>query len=122
MFFCSAFRINANKKYSTKGNIYLPDEKMEEQNYLVSKAPTNVTIKNQINLDKCEVVHLGIVCSGYKSTLHLMTMLKSIYFYRSNPLHIHIMVNKLSEKVLKTLFDTWDVPQGNHITLKLNNF
>lgn len=94
---------------------------MEEQKYLVSNVPTIVTIKNQINLDKCEVVHLGIVCSGYKSTLHLMTMLKSIYFYRSNPLHIHIMVNKLSERVLKTLFDTWDVPQGNLKTNQVDN-
>lgn len=41
-----------------------------------------------------------------------MTLLKSIYFYRNNPLHFHIMVNKLSDKALRTLFDTWAVPQG----------
>nr|XP_022918705.1 LARGE xylosyl- and glucuronyltransferase 2-like [Onthophagus taurus] len=67
--------------------------------------------ENQINPEKCTVIHIGIVCAGYQANLYFHTMLKSIYFYRSNPLHFHILVNKLSEKVLLNLFETWDVPQ-----------
>ncbi|KAB0790557.1 hypothetical protein PPYR_15029 [Photinus pyralis] len=59
----------------------------------------------------CEVVHVGVVCSGYKSNLYFHTMLKSFYFHSNNPIHFHIMANKISKKVLKTLFDTWAVPQ-----------
>lgn len=66
----------------------------------------------QMNQPRCEVIHIGVVCSGFKSNMYFHTMLKSIYFYRNNPLHFHIMVNKVSEKVLKILFETWAVPQG----------
>lgn len=62
--------------------------------------------------NKCEVIHVGLVCSGYRSNLYVHVLAKSIFFYRNNPLHFHIVVNKVSEKVLKTLFDTWAVPQG----------
>lgn len=48
-------------------------------------------------------------------------MLKSIFFYRNNPLHFHIVVNRMSEKVLRTLFDTWALPQGLYINSQLNN-
>lgn len=62
--------------------------------------------------NRCEVIHIGLVCSGYKSNLYLHVMLKSIFFYRNNPIHFHIVVNGISEKVLKILFDTWAIPQG----------
>lgn len=71
-----------------------------------------VTNKTQSKSVKCEVIHVGVVCSGFKSNLYFHTMLKSIYFYRNNPLHFHILVNRLSYKVLKTLIETWAVPQG----------
>lgn len=76
---------------------------------------TENTVKNtqtDIAKQRCEVIHIGIVCAGQKSVLFFHVMLKSIYFYRNNPLNFHIVVNKATEKVLKTLFETWDVPQG----------
>lgn len=63
-------------------------------------------------INYCEVIHIGFVCSGYESNLYLHTLLKSIYFYRHNPIHFHIIVSQVSRKVLGTLFDTWNVPQG----------
>lgn len=60
----------------------------------------------------CDVIHVGFVCSGYKSNLYLHTLLKSILFYRLNPIHFHLLVNKVSEKVLRTLFTTWNIPQS----------
>lgn len=73
---------------------------------------------NENKRKQCEVVHLGVVCSGYKSNLYFHTMLKSIYFHSNNPIHFHIMANKLSEKVLKTLFETWAVP---HVSVTFYN-
>lgn len=66
---------------------------------------------SQNTWEKCEVIHLGFVCSGFKSNLYLHTMLKSLLFHRHNPLHLHIVVNKFSENVLRTLFDTWRIPK-----------
>lgn len=72
---------------------------------------TNIPNQDLSQNPQCEVVHIGVVCSGYKSNLYFHTMLKSIYFNSNNPIQFHIMVNKFSEKVLKTLFDSWAVPQ-----------
>lgn len=65
-------------------------------------------------IDRCETIHIGVVCSGFSASLYFHTLLKSIYFYRVNPLHFHVIVNSISEKVLRTLFDTWNVPQGEN--------
>lgn len=89
--------------------------------YLVNNQPlhesliTENTVENSqtnVTKQKCEVIHVGIVCSGQKSVLFFHVMLKSIYFYRNNPINFHIVVNKATENVLKTLFETWNVPQG----------
>lgn len=72
----------------------------------------------QPKIDRCETIHIGVVCSGFSASLYFHTLLKSIYFYRVNPLHFHVISNKISEKILRTLFDTWNVPQGeNRLTL-----
>ncbi|XP_060880668.1 xylosyl- and glucuronyltransferase LARGE1-like [Metopolophium dirhodum] len=62
-------------------------------------------------IDKCEVIEVGIVCAGYNSTRSVVTLIKSILFYRKNPLRFHFVVDVISRKILKTLFDTWKIPQ-----------
>lgn len=95
------------------------EEAFNEDVVFASEPPQ---LPEQQSLSKhCETIHIGIVCSGYRSNLFLHTLLKSIYFHRINPLHFHIIVSKVSEKILKTLFESWDVPQGvkNPIFFKL---
>lgn len=53
-----------------------------------------------------------MVCAGYDSTQSLVTVVKSIMFYRSRPIHFHLLVDETSKRTLKTLFDTWNLPQG----------
>lgn len=36
-------------------------------------------------------------------------------FYRKNPLRFHFVVDEISKKILKTLFDTWKIPQRKFI-------
>lgn len=81
----------------------------------MTKQSTTNNDSSNILHDKCEVIHVGFVCSGHKSNLYLHILLKSLNFYRNNPIHYHIMVNKISEKVLKTLFETWNLPQSELI-------
>jgi glycosyltransferase-like protein LARGE len=56
------------------------------------------------------VIHIGFVCAGYKSSRSVVTVLKSLLFYRKNPLHFHFVSDKDATVVLQTLFDTWHIP------------
>ncbi|CAG9860970.1 unnamed protein product [Phyllotreta striolata] len=79
--------------------------------------------KNSVPIDDpCEVIHIGVICSGYNSNLLFHTLIKSIFFNRINPLQFHIVTNKVSEKILKVLFETWDVPQVNVTFYDLNKY
>lgn len=60
--------------------------------------------------DYCEVIHIGIVCSGYNSNVYFHGFLKSLFLTRSNPIHFHLLVSDESEKVLRILFKTWQIP------------
>lgn len=62
-------------------------------------------------LPKCEVVHLAIVCAGFNSTRTVVTLIKSILFYRHHPIHFHFITDSASKMVMETLFETWLLPQ-----------
>lgn len=86
------------------------------------KLPSTSNLHNENVSERCEVVHVGLVCSGYKTVLFLHVMLKSIFFYRHNPIHFHIISNKVSENILRTLFDTWAVPLGKRFLFVYQKF
>lgn len=71
--------------------------------------------------DFCEVVHIGIVCTGYKSSLLFHNLLKSILFHRVNPIHFHVITDRSTENVLNTLMNSWALPQGNFLNIKKIN-
>ncbi|XP_017878682.1 LARGE xylosyl- and glucuronyltransferase 1-like isoform X1 [Ceratina calcarata] len=62
---------------------------------------------------KCETVHIAMVCAGYNSTLALVTVVKSVLFYRTKPLHFHLLVDEIAKRALTTIFRTWDLPHVN---------
>lgn len=62
--------------------------------------------------DFCENIHIGLVCSGVKSSTYFYALLKSMLLYRSNPIHFHILVSNESAVVLDVLFKSWNLPQG----------
>lgn len=106
------------KKQFLPSNVIIPsyNTKLENNNEATFPLYSNSTDDDKTdagNNKNCEVIHIGFVCTGHKPVLYLMTTLKSLFFYRTNPLHFHIMVNKFSNNTLQTLFDTWDVPDGN---------
>uniref|UniRef100_H0X777 LARGE xylosyl- and glucuronyltransferase 2 n=1 Tax=Otolemur garnettii TaxID=30611 RepID=H0X777_OTOGA len=59
---------------------------------------------------RCERLHVAIVCAGHNSSRDLITLVKSILFYRKNPLHLHLVTNAVARNILETLFHTWMVP------------
>lgn len=66
---------------------------------------------------KCDTVHVAMVCAQYNSTFALVTVVKSILFYRTNPLHFHLLVDEIARRTLSTLFRTWDLPHGLYTLL-----
>jgi len=62
-------------------------------------------------LAKCEVIHIAMVCAGYNTTRTVVTLIKSILFYRHHPVHFHFVTDLPSKKVMETLFETWKLPQ-----------
>lgn len=59
---------------------------------------------------KCEVLQVAIVCAGYNASRSVVTLVKSVLFYRKNPLHFHFISDAVAHLVLQTLFRTWNVP------------
>jgi hypothetical protein len=47
--------------------------------------------------------------------------MKSILFFRKNPLHFHLVSDPTAHLILDKLFNTWKVPQGIDINLMLSS-
>ncbi|XP_074660287.1 xylosyl- and glucuronyltransferase LARGE1-like isoform X2 [Tubulanus polymorphus] len=67
-------------------------------------------ISTEPDVPKCEVIHIAIVCAGHGAARDVVTLIKSILFYRKNPLQFHFISDISAELTLKTLFKTWNVP------------
>uniref|UniRef100_A0A7N5KRE1 LARGE xylosyl- and glucuronyltransferase 1 n=1 Tax=Ailuropoda melanoleuca TaxID=9646 RepID=A0A7N5KRE1_AILME len=61
-------------------------------------------------VEKCETIHVAIVCAGYNASRDVVTLVKSVLFHRRNPLHFHLIADSIAEQILATLFRTWMVP------------
>ncbi|XP_077178412.1 xylosyl- and glucuronyltransferase LARGE2 [Paroedura picta] len=64
----------------------------------------------QRTVQKCELIHVAIVCAGYNASRDVVTLVKSILFHRKNPLHFHLITDNVAQKILQTLFQSWMVP------------
>ena len=62
----------------------------------------------------CTVIHLAFVAAGYETSKSVVTVLKSVLFYRHVPLHLHLIVDKPAQIVLQTLLPTWQLPLLNY--------
>ncbi|XP_020615293.1 LARGE xylosyl- and glucuronyltransferase 2-like [Orbicella faveolata] len=65
---------------------------------------------NDLNLYRCEVIHVAVVCAGHNASRQVVTLIKSILFHRRNPLHFHFISDGIAEKILTFLFQTWAIP------------
>ena len=70
----------------------------------IGEADTTFIIPN------CDVIQVAIVCAGYNSSRSVVTLIKSILFYRKNPLHFHFISDSVAQSILGTLFKTWSIP------------
>ena len=55
-----------------------------------------------------------MVVAGFGACRDVYPMLKSILFYRTRPLHLHLVTDDNATTILKRLFTTWQLPKGGH--------
>ena len=67
----------------------------------------------EMGLPKCIELDIAIVCAGYNSSRTVVTLVKSILFYRHHPIHFHFITDEATKNVMETLFETWLLPQVN---------
>ena len=67
-----------------------------------------------------QVIHVAIVCAGHSATRSVVTLIKSVLFYRKNPLHFHFISDPIAELILRHLFETWNVPEGMYMNFDLS--
>ncbi|CAI9725108.1 LARGE xylosyl- and glucuronyltransferase 1-like [Octopus vulgaris] len=68
-------------------------------------------LNNEPEVPKCEIIHVAIVCAGHNATRDVVTLIKSILFYRKNPLHFHFISDSVAHLILQKLFKTWNVAE-----------
>ncbi|XP_042202239.1 LARGE xylosyl- and glucuronyltransferase 2 isoform X2 [Callorhinchus milii] len=61
-------------------------------------------------VEKCELIHVAIVCAGHNASRDVVTLVKSILFHRKNPLYFHFITDAVAYRILSKLFQTWMVP------------
>lgn len=62
----------------------------------------------------CDTIHIAFVAAGYNASKSLVTVLKSILFYRHYPLHFHFITDQSAQMILENLLDTWLLPSVNY--------
>lgn len=74
------------------------------------RLPDSDSDEEAVVTTKCEEIQVAVVCAGYNATRSVVTLIKSILFYRKNPLHFHFISDVVAHSILQTLFQTWSVP------------
>ena len=60
--------------------------------------------------EECSTVHIAVVSVGQDSSRRLIVLCKSLLFHRTKPLHLHLIVDDVSEHILANIFKTWNLP------------
>ena len=63
------------------------------------------------SLAPCEEIQVALVCAGAEASRTVITLIKSILFYRRNPVHLHFISDSEARNILGHLFDSWRIPQ-----------
>jgi glycosyltransferase-like protein LARGE len=78
---------------------------------LQALTPANDVLSSTV---KCATIHIAFVASGYNTTKAIPTVLKSILFYRHNPIHFHFITDPTTQLILQELMRTWIIPSLNY--------
>ncbi|KAM4721614.1 xylosyl- and glucuronyltransferase LARGE2 [Rhinophrynus dorsalis] len=104
-------RLQEAEEENRRLRLQLGELRNEDQGARVGNGWDNSSLCTQRSLtEKCELIHVAIVCAGHNSSRDVVTLVKSILFHRRNPLHLHLITDSVALRVLGNLFKTWMVP------------
>ena len=111
----SQYRLSYNQSVTLRGKEVKLSLQLEGNSFLIKRTILILKSIDQrfILKVKCETIHIAMVCAGYNSTFALVTVIKSILFYRTKPLHFHLLVDEIANRTLTTVFQTWNLPHGS---------
>lgn len=66
-----------------------------------------------VRISKCDTIHVGFIAAGYNASRQVSTVIKTILFYRHNPIHFHFVSDVPATHILNTLMQTWQLPAVN---------
>lgn len=96
---------------SLKEELLYSQQAVYEHEQSASNSKKNTQCDASSRVARCQVLHIAIVCAGFKDSQRVVTLIKSILFYRKHPLHFHFVSDIPAQLVLKTLFETWRLQQ-----------
>ncbi len=99
-------------------------EKLEKENNFLIQELQFATVLSQQKLvsskhnlsdmklleENCETIHIALVAVGCSTIRSVVTLIKSILFYRHNILHLHFVSDDKGKYILQNLFKTWQLP------------
>lgn len=94
------------RKFEVGGSV--PRENMMRESYHLLKH------WNSVKSSRCETIHVGFVAAGYNASRQVVTVIKTILFYRHNPLHFHFVSDHPARYILNILMKTWQLPAVNY--------
>ena len=118
-----------NKRSGNGNELYLAPSHQENRlqklaksrNALSTDASNNCDCQPVGRVHKCEVIHVALVVGGYNTSRAVVPLLKSILFYRHNPLHFHFVTDFTAHLVLSKLMATWQLPAVNYSFYSIEN-
>uniref|UniRef100_A0A3B1JKH3 LARGE xylosyl- and glucuronyltransferase 1 n=1 Tax=Astyanax mexicanus TaxID=7994 RepID=A0A3B1JKH3_ASTMX len=102
---------HSNSQHGNQSHVHIGKEGSRRgEAQKVSAAGNSSDCVSQPVVDKCETIHMAIVCAGYNASRDVVTLVKSVLFHRRNPLHFHFITDSIAQQILASLFRTWMVP------------
>ena len=105
----SPSKISVSQSFYTQPSAYLADSRHLAD--LGRMQAVVYELRKERDFNPCEVIHLSFVVRGFTSCRKVHTVIKSILYYRKQPIHIHFVSDKVGTYILKSLLTTWAVPQ-----------
>ncbi|KAK3105117.1 hypothetical protein FSP39_017583 [Pinctada imbricata] len=99
------------------GNYFIVDKRPDQEKCLVyfnvatrpdqEKCQVYFNVDKRPDQEKCQVIHIAHVCTGSNAAYDVITVMKSVLFYRRNPIHFHVISDNASYNILHQQFATW---------------
>lgn len=103
-------------------NFNREEEQQPRKLELTNKNCDKYNLSEQDEISECQDIHIAMVVGGYNSTRGFYVLLKSILFYRTDIIHLHLFVDNIAHQILVSLFRGWIVPDLHVIYYNISTY